>query len=288
MKRLLVLLFMLSSFFGSAQILTNAQVYDFQPGDIFQYQHTEYYDMGTPCYLPSITTYVTDSVISKYYSAASDTVFYTIFTRAYTPNGCSPFTLPTYSSYTTTKHYTDLNDTAEHFFAFSCAPIIDSFYIDYCSRSVWTRHTVNTGCFEEVQWTSLLIEGCGAYVSFRGGYGGEAHFSNTLTFYKKNGIPCGTAVNVGITETEANLTDVYAYSDATNGTITLNYSLLDTKTADIFLYDISGALISSYKLQQGINKQLVMNKQALSNGIYFYKILVDDHLKVSNKVAVIR
>jgi hypothetical protein len=53
----------------------------------------------------------------------------------------------------------------------------------------------------------------------------------------------------------------------------LDYDLGNYANAKVNLFDITGKIISTYKLSD--NKGILqMNEQSLNNGIYFYSILV--------------
>ncbi|MCW3084496.1 MAG: hypothetical protein JWP12_1862 [Bacteroidetes bacterium] len=290
MKKLLLLLSVCSCCELSAQTLTNAQVYDYMPGDIFQYTYTDYYDMGMPCYFPWIASYYTDSVTSKHYSAVGDTVFYTFSYTKFTPSDCSPTPLNAHSSGTFSEYHTDLSSPATHYSTWSCA-VVDTFYTSstYCGKNVWDNHSIYTGdsCFEEPLWSSLLIEGCGSYISYHGGYGGEPHYSNVLTYYKKGGVACGTPTMLGIKE-ETIQADIHLYPNPSNGMMNFNYFITGASVGELAIYDLAGKEIIHYKLEAGTGKNLKIDETMLCNGIYFYKMIVNKEVKASDKMVIIK
>jgi hypothetical protein len=79
---------------------------------------------------------------------------------------------------------------------------------------------------------------------------------------------------------------VNLYPNPNNGLMELNYDLGNSQDAKMNLYDITGKLISSYKLN---NKgTLQMNEQNLNNGIYFYHILVGEKTIKTDKIVIIK
>jgi hypothetical protein len=289
MKKRLLLLLMIGCFQLPAQMLTNKQVYDFLPGDIFQWEYTETINTTIhPCWLPSLTTVMTDSIVSKHYSTAKDTVFYEIHTIAYTPFQCDPRLPPIRTVSTATRYYTNLNDSAVHYKDRICLPVSDTIYNSsiYCGKNVWERHSnFNIKyCFEEARWLSVLIEGCGGpYVSSTGI---EGQYTSRLTYYRKGGISCDINNTTGINENETT-TVSYLYPNPNNGTMSFQYSITNESAGDLFLYDLSGNLVANYKLKQGLNNQLQID-QELNNGVYFYKMVVGKEIKTCAKVVIIK
>lgn len=78
------------------------------------------------------------------------------------------------------------------------------------------------------------------------------------------------------------------YPNPNDGSMNLIYSLNETSKGELYIYDISGRIITKYILQSGENNQILINETQLSNGIYFYKVVVDRELKVSDKIVIIK
>ncbi|MBI3520254.1 MAG: T9SS type A sorting domain-containing protein [Bacteroidetes bacterium] len=77
------------------------------------------------------------------------------------------------------------------------------------------------------------------------------------------------------------------YPNPNKGVMTLEYDLGNTNEATMNLYDVTGKLMSTYKLQS--NKgMLQMNEQTLENGIYFYHILVEGKSIKTDKIVIIK
>jgi hypothetical protein len=87
--------------------------------------------------------------------------------------------------------------------------------------------------------------------------------------------------------TIATKTNFYLYPNPNNGAMVLDYDLGNYANAKVNLFDITGKVISTYKLSdtKGI---LQMNEQNLNNGIYFYTILVGDKPIKTDKIVIIK
>ena len=72
-----------------------------------------------------------------------------------------------------------------------------------------------------------------------------------------------------------------------NGTMKLDYDLGKDQEAIINLLDVTGKLVRSYKLAN-TKGTLEMNEQGLQNGIYFYRILVDNKTIKTDKIVIIK
>jgi hypothetical protein len=82
-------------------------------------------------------------------------------------------------------------------------------------------------------------------------------------------------------------TNFYLYPNPNNGTMVLDYDLGNYANAKVNLFDITGKIISTYKLSD--NKGILqMNEQSLNNGIYFYSILVNDKTIKTDKIVIIK
>jgi hypothetical protein len=85
-----------------------------------------------------------------------------------------------------------------------------------------------------------------------------------------------------VTKTSFNL-----FPNPNNGSMQLDYDLGGYSNATMKLYDVTGKLITSYKLQN--NKgTILINEQDLNNGIYFYHILVNDKSIKNDKIVIIK
>ncbi len=76
------------------------------------------------------------------------------------------------------------------------------------------------------------------------------------------------------------------YPNPNSGQLFLEYDLPEGKKGKLIIYNTLGDKICSYRLQSEL-KTLIINKD-LSNGIYFYKIVVDDKVIINEKLIIIR
>lgn len=85
----------------------------------------------------------------------------------------------------------------------------------------------------------------------------------------------------------ASPTNFYLYPNPNNGSMILDYDLGGYNNAIVNLYDITGKVIGTYKLQ--INKGVLqMNEQNLNNGVYFYSIFVGEKTIKTDKIVIIK
>ncbi|MBL7883637.1 MAG: T9SS type A sorting domain-containing protein, partial [Bacteroidia bacterium] len=77
------------------------------------------------------------------------------------------------------------------------------------------------------------------------------------------------------------------YPNPNNGNYKLEYKLKESDDASLFIYDVAGKLIKHYKINTA-NNQTIIASDNLHNGIYFYKILVNNEMKASDKLIIIK
>jgi len=68
----------------------------------------------------------------------------------------------------------------------------------------------------------------------------------------------------------------------------LSYSLAEKSEGTFNLYDITGRLINKYTLTEGENNSLKITESNLTNGVYFYSIIVDGSVKAHNKIIIVK
>ncbi|MCW3101835.1 MAG: type sorting protein [Bacteroidetes bacterium] len=115
---------------------------------------------------------------------------------------------------------------------------------------------------------------------------------DTLTLYGQETFfiakyNCSTISTVNINETPL-LQDIAIYPNPNDGTMNLIYSLDGASKGEIVLYDLTGKLIVKYNLQAGKNNQLLIQDKQLNNGVYFYKVIVDNEVKASDKIIIVK
>ena len=92
---------------------------------------------------------------------------------------------------------------------------------------------------------------------------------------------------VAMSRVEGQTTNFYLYPNPNNGSMILDYDLGNYTNAKVNVFDITGKVISTYKLSdtKGI---LQMNEQNLNNGVYFYRILVGEKIIKTDKIVIIK
>jgi len=78
------------------------------------------------------------------------------------------------------------------------------------------------------------------------------------------------------------------YPNPNDGNMVLSYSLAEKLGGTFNLYDITGRLINKYTLTEGENNSLKITESNLTNGVYFYSILVDNKVKAYNKIIIVK
>lgn len=169
--------------------LSNAQVFDFQPGDVFQSRFESGTNWGSGSNPP---VYWTDTVLTRQDSQGLDTITYVVKHWSFgLPSG--PDIPPTISSSWDTLVVTDLADSARQYTAmYFCPPIFDSIGAigEGCGRATWWQYPAGDTCFFEPNgWISWVIEGCGGpfYSYGQDGYVG----SRNLIYFHKGSEECG-------------------------------------------------------------------------------------------------
>ncbi len=77
------------------------------------------------------------------------------------------------------------------------------------------------------------------------------------------------------------------FPNPNNGNMTFEYKLADNEMGEFKLYDMTGRLLSSYILENGTNS-LNISEAALKNGVYFYKYIVNNEIRSTDKIIIIR
>jgi hypothetical protein len=98
-------------------------------------------------------------------------------------------------------------------------------------------------------------------------------------------IDCDTGI--GINELE-NVSKFKLFPNPNDGSINFIYSLNETSSGELIIYDLAGKLIIRYVLLVGKNNQAFINETQLKNGIYFYKVIINKELKKSDKIVIIK
>jgi hypothetical protein len=185
MKKLLLTMILFWFTGYSYSQLTNAEVYNFEIGDVLQTKRTS---GGTPGYLYELDTIVNKVVGSGIltYTIQRHTVF------------IGPVSSETPSVETLVVN--NLSSAANHYLYVSCLPPIDSSYAGECGQGINQRKSDwDTSCFEPPMWISTLHEGLG------GPYYSIVDYSNLLDLNYEliysNTVqwgPCGSYFDVAV------------------------------------------------------------------------------------------
>jgi hypothetical protein len=111
--------------------------------------------------------------------------------------------------------------------------------------------------------------------------------SNTIIEFEENCKPEFNQRKAQINNTINSNLNIKLYPNPSKGLMELDYDLGNNPSAKLNLYDVTGKLISSYKLDS--NKGILqMNEQNLNNGVYFYHILVGEKTLKTDKIVIIK
>lgn len=77
------------------------------------------------------------------------------------------------------------------------------------------------------------------------------------------------------------------YPNPNNGIMILDYDLGYDTEATMKLFDVAGKLINTYSLQN-TKGTVGINERNLTNGIYFYSILVKEKIIKNDKIVIIK
>lgn len=270
MKTVLLLFISCLSLNTNFAQLTNAQVYNFAVGDVFQVKY------DGPGVGPKPIE--TDTVIAKYYSSGMDSLFYIMNHLEYV--GSFMQNPPIYNYYIDTVIITNLNALANHFNYFnSCRPTSDTVMISSCGFTFERLHSNHADtCFEPPIWYSDLYPGLGGpyyYMYDPSLFGtGQEWYSKTLNYYHSNQHgECGTyqsvaSLNDFSLDFEVNIFPVPATSE-----IQIEAALPIT---DYAIYSMNGLeLLQNEK----INSSGKIDLSSLQAGGYLLQISSSDRVK---------
>lgn len=290
MKNILVVLLASFTFQLYGQKLTNKEVYDYLPGDIFQHVETDFPQPNVSCAYKSIDTYYTDSIFDKKYSMSGDTIFYTDHYTIYTPLQCDPQKPPIYIAGTKILTITNLNLSATHYSSNACPfSRSDSFYVSkqLCNADVWEYHTNKVSldsCFESTDWSSVFVKGCGGpFVSYGDG---STVYTTKLIYYKKGNVTCGNLVT-SIVEQNKITGFLSLFPNPSDGKVRVNYSISNGNGGQLIIYDFTGSVVETYRLP-GFTGQIAVNETNYKDGAYLCKMIVEGKAVATEKFIIVR
>jgi hypothetical protein len=98
-------------------------------------------------------------------------------------------------------------------------------------------------------------------------------------------MDCDTGIGINNLENDFQFK---LFPNPNNGSMNFIYSLNETSIGELTIYDVTGKLVSKHSLQTGKNNQLFVNESELKNGVYFYKLVIDNEIKQSDKIVIIK
>ena len=268
-KRLALFLFIgITSGCYSQTFLTNAQVYDFDIGDIIQ---GRYYHAGD-----NVFTYETKTILNKTFSSANDTIFYSIQIDHYITalSSCNSCTTSTNSSIIT-QTVTNLNLPAVHNNLTSiCHGTMDSTFIDYCGKTVWGKFPkMGVGCGPgQDRLETYLVAGLGGpYYYYVTTYNlmSLQWMDYKLTYYSKVTGSCGSLVTTGVKEELNQNIDLVVAPNPFSTVTYISFGKVGIK-ADLNIYNLLGVLVKTVPVSSSSIQEL--NRENLSSGVYYLEL----------------
>jgi len=113
-------------------------------------------------------------------------------------------------------------------------------------------------------------------------YPGAYYYIDDVTVEKLSG--CDTTLSV---PDYTNNTMFILYPNPNDGNMLLDYSLNTSDKGELTIYDIAGKLMYKYSLDASAN-QIIISHQGFNNGIYFYRIKVNNQIVKSDKLIIIK
>lgn len=273
-----VLLFLLIPSFIFAQgHLTNAEVYDFQPQDVFQWK--EYSQSLTNPSAPYPVTYYKDSVLIRT-NYGNDSIVYQYEREVIYISPSS------WQNYVTTSVVSEtvrnLNSPVQHnnFTDTSCYSLEDTVHYDpYTGFNVW-RMTPGThpnpagNCFEPAHKESAVHERVGGVEYSYVDYGSGLTVNRELKYFK---LVTGETYGLKIVSVKESTQSKGAAVSLVNGTYRLNY----TTPVNVQVVDLSGRVCGVFENVQG-----ELDLSGLNTGMYYLRVKGDNGVEVKKLMNV--
>ena len=77
------------------------------------------------------------------------------------------------------------------------------------------------------------------------------------------------------------------YPNPNNGTMQLDYTLNEGDKGELTIYDLMGRTVNRYFLHAD-EHMLFIREEALKNGIYIYRLVINDKMVSSDKLIIIK
>jgi len=82
-------------------------------------------------------------------------------------------------------------------------------------------------------------------------------------------------------------TELKVYPNPNDGKFLLKYSIPDKQSVEFIIFDVIGSKLKTYQLEGGMKERNIANK-ALKNGLYFYKVIVNNRVILTDKLVIIK
>ncbi len=273
MKHHIYFTFLLLAFFlmparVKAQIPTFGEVYDFNVGDEFQF--TSYISVGSNVSPPNAKRY---AISGKYYSAASDTVFYIrTFSNYFSTvaNTQPPQLIYTFTTGTDTVIYTNLDSLVSSLYAGfvtdTCNTQKDTLYNSalFCNAAMYENERMVANCFEGKYYRNIYAKGLGHVWNQYDYPAMNQTQQEYLFYYKKGSQVCGTPdtrTAVGLEENRLADHTAVVYPNPASGFL---YVSNVQPSTPLRLMDVFGRTV----LEARADDHTVMDISSLPGGIY--------------------
>lgn len=143
-------------------------------------------------------------------------------------------------------------------------------------QSDGTEQHMTIGNFRDDASTTRIVYHAAAI-----NYGWAYYYIDSVSLVKVN-----CPIDIGIEENQ-NVKPFKLFPNPSNGTVSLQYVLNANDKAEMKIYDVTGKLINSNKLNS-IGTQMDVQNNLLKNGVYFYQISVNNKVVQSDKLIIIK
>ncbi len=263
---ILIILFPLIIF--AQNFMTIGEIFDFEIGDEFQIEgRGEYHGGAQPPNADRIT------IINKYYSLDSNTVFYVRFHDSYyvyiegwdeehyyfwTETDTISYTNLD-SCITQTDYWKDY-DTSMNYF-----DTIIEFSENYCN-TLLNGFEISVNSFESIEYSAVYGKGLGLVEEYHNDAAEYSMYDNVLFYYKKNGVSCGIPdKTVSISEKNL-LNDFKIYPTPARDFLRIE-NKKKIKMESIYIINVNGQIVKQFNA-----KKSTFDISDISPGFYFLKI----------------
>ena len=268
--------------------LTNEMVYDYQPGDEVQYYENVYYEPGTNPPWYNYTRYRKLTFLSRVDS--EDSIKYTVRQNIFYVDSTIVETD------TITFSYLASGIIAQIPFEKYYWATRKLFLEDYCDTEHWTYTTSSVNdvdyCEADTCWGTgdsggppehefiKYVEGVGMYKKQNYVVGPDGYSKTTrIVYYNIGGEVCGDEIT-GVDQTIASATQIVLQPNPASKTVNV---LSPVPISQLEMFDATGKRVfHGYP----IGKEIVIDLNHLTGGVYFVRVLLENNGIVTKKLIV--